>query len=368
MHRIEAFSNFLGDRHLFGDGAVVGAAATVISSLRWGWKGRKLWVGGAQADAAASDGGRHCEALPLDRAVATADPSAGSMDFVYLDVGTDAKALTAALSTWWPRLRTGGVIAGGGYLDGEFRGASYGTRSVVDAFAAQHGLAVRLTLDSPPAWYAVKGEAPPATGSLKIGLLTAFDAVQRPLAHLSSPNKRAYCARHGHEFIERTSGFDAARHPVWGKIKFLRELLPRFDWLFWSDADSLILRPEVPLESFLPGEAEAADMVIGLEDMGVGIFHINAGQFFVRNGKWAMKFLADWYAQEHFEADALREQRALIHLIESRDLSRRVWLVPQRRFNAYPINYREGDFLLHFPDLPIAEKLRLMRAHLPESW
>jgi hypothetical protein len=143
--------------------------------------------------------------------------------------------------------------------------------------------------------------------------------------------------------------------------------MPRFDWLFWSDADSLVLRPEVPLEAFLPGETETGDMVIGLEDMGVGIFHVNAGQFFVRNGKWAMKFLADWYAQEHFEADALREQRALIHLIESRDLSRRVRLVPQRRFNAYPINYREGDFLLHFPDLPIAEKLRLMRAHVSQA-
>lgn len=97
------------------------------------------------------------------------------------------------------------------------------------------------------------------------------------------------------------------------------------------------------------------------KDMGVGVFHVNSGQFFLRNTPWSLKFLDDWYAVRDFEQDALREQRALIHLIESRDLSRRVRLVPQRRFNSYPCNYRPGDFLLHFPDLPMPQRLRLMR-------
>lgn len=359
MHRIATLAALLNDRRLLGEGAVVGMAGGALDGVCRKWKGKRLWVMDGPPAVASAHGPRP-DVVRLDGPAAVEGVSPNSLDLVYLNAGPSCQTAAAALSAWWPKLRTGGVIAGGNYLDGGVQGANYGVRSAVDAFAALHGLPIRLTLDAPPAWYAVKGETPPAVGSLKIGLLTAFDPAQRPLADISSPNKRAYCTRHGYEFIGRTGGFDAGRHPVWGKVKFLRELLPRFDWLFWSDADSLVLRPDVPLERFLPGEGEGGDMVIGLEDMGIGVFHVNAGQFFIRNSRWSLKFLEGWYALEQFEADALREQRALIHLIETRDLSRRVRLVPQRRFNAYPVNYRARDFLLHFPDLPTAEKLRLM--------
>ena len=38
-----------------------------------------------------------------------------------------------------------------------------------------------------------------------------------------------------------------------------------------------------------------------------------------------------------------------------------VQLVAQRRFNSYPQNYRKGDFLLHFPDIPYDVRERMMR-------
>jgi len=287
----------------------------------------------------------------------------GSAAAVWIAGDGSEKLTREALSASWPKLTEGGVLAGANYFDGTFRGVTCGVRSAVDSFSLEKGLAVRLTLDVPPAWYAIKGERAPAARTLKIGLLTGYDAAQRELAAISSPNKAEYCRRHGYSFLERTDGFDPRRHPVWGKVKFLRELLPAYDWLFWSDADSLILRPSTPLELFLPDDRDPdpPDVVIGFEDFGLGVFHINAGQFFVRNSRWSRKFLDDWYAVDQFEDDALREQRALIHLIESRDLSSRVRLVPQRRFNSYPINYRDGDFLLHFPDIPMEARLRLMR-------
>ena len=331
---------------------------------------RRHGLGGRGVIVGTDPNGRGGTAFPCVPPGAAGVEKDDSLDVVCVNWDAPPILFQRALEAWWPKLRTGGVLVGSGYCDRKQGEAGAGFRSCADEFAAGHNLSLRLTLDKIPAWYAVKGEVKSLERSLKIGLVTAYDGAEAELAAVSSPNKRAYCLRHGYDLIDRTGGFDLRRHPVWGKVKFLRELLPRYDWLFWSDADSLVMRPEVPLETFLPDDRDSAppDVVIGLEDLGVGVFHVNAGQFFVRNGRWSVKFLEDWYGVEHFEGDALREQRALIHLIESRDLSRRVRLVPQRRFNSYPCNYQCGDFLLHFPDLPVGAKVRLMRASAANDW
>lgn len=292
-----------------------------------------------------------------DRKADAAAVADGSLDYVYLDGPTVYGPVCRLLREWYPKVRAGGFFGGIGYLDGLLREKLYGVRTAVNEFAQEHDLVVRLTLDEIQSWFIFKpdGRQRPRR---RIALLTAYDQRQRDIAAISSPSKAAYCKLHGYDFIEETGGFPTDRPAVWAKIAFLQKHLPNYDWVFWSDADSLIMDSNRPLEAFCDPKA---DMVICHEDLGVGVYNINAGQMLFRSSEWSREFLEDVWGQTWALNDAHQEQRAIIHLLFSEDLSDHVHIVAQRTFNCYLNNYTPGDFLLHFADMPNEKRLAAMR-------
>lgn len=53
---------------------------------------------------------------------------------------------------------------------------------------------------------------------------------------LVTPNKKAYVAKHGYEFIDASDLLDPIRPPSWSKVLAVKEHLPKYDWVFWNDA------------------------------------------------------------------------------------------------------------------------------------
>jgi hypothetical protein len=285
----------------------------------------------------------------------------GSVDFVFFNGDSLYRAVRRSMDRWYPKVRPGGVLAGSGYIDGAFTGRVYGTRTAANELAGREGALVCVTLDELPAWWFVKpgtGAGQAAARGARVGVLTAYDAGQRDLAIVSSPNRASYCVRHGYTMIEETGGFDRSRVPAWSKLLFLRKHLPHFDWLYWSDADSLVMDGTVRMERFLD---ESYDLVVTREDVGVGMGGINAGQFFLKRSDWSLRFLDEVWVQTQFVGHPMEEQAAMMHLMRTRDLSRNVKIVTQRSFNSYPLNYQRGDFLLHFAGLRGEHRLRQMR-------
>ena len=294
----------------------------------------------------------------------------GSLDFVYLDAATEYGPVCDLLRDWYPKVRPGGFFGGIGYLDGLLHGNLYGVRTAVNELVRKHDLVVRLTLDQVQSWFVFKPTEKPSpqpspggrggkpARKLRIALLTAYDQRQRDIAAISSPNKAQYCRLHGYDFIEETSNFPKDRSAVWAKIVLLQKHLARYDWVFWSDADSLVMDLHKPLGTLCDPEA---DLVICHEDLGQGVYNINAGQMLLRSSEWSQEFLEDVWDQTWALKDPHQEQRAIIHLLFSEDLSGHVHVVAQRTFNCYLGNFARGDFLLHFPDMPNDKRIEAMR-------
>ena len=281
----------------------------------------------------------------------------GSLDYLFLDRPTEYGPTKCLLTAWFGKVRGGGLFSGTHYLDGILERQVYGVQTAVGELAREHRLQVRVTYDKIPAWFAVKPTDAPIPHR-NIGLLTAADAGAASIAEQSVPNKQRYCGAHGYRMIFRNDGFDVQRPLAWSKIRFLRERLGDFDWLFWSDADSLIMDPSRRLEEFID---DAYDVVITQEDLGVGVFNLNTGQIFVKNSDWSRRFLDEVYAQTQFTTDRLWENRAVIHLWEREDLSGHIKVLAQTMLNSYLPNYTRGDFILHFPDMPNPTRAGLMR-------
>ena len=176
-------------------------------------------------------------------------------------------------------------------------------------------------------------------------------------------------------FKEFEGTLDPARPPAWSKVPFVRRLLDQYDWVFWLDADALIMNPDVALEGLLdPGYSLILVKQPGPDPFGN--LHLNTGSFFIKSDRWAKAFLDDLYRQTGFIDHPCWEQEAFMHLYRQRpDARERIKVeVDARAFNSIANSYVKGDFVFHAinPMLTEAGKIQLIErvraddARIPE--
>jgi hypothetical protein len=176
-------------------------------------------------------------------------------------------------------------------------------------------------------------------------------------------NKKAYCKKHGYDFFHATQilnnalGFhtEKKRHPAWSKVVLTYHLLKHFgyDWVFWTDADSLIMNDEIKLEDFIEQDPSKEFLI-----SQVYTKNLNTGQFLIKSTQWGLQLLLDaWHSGEIQELDypnipgmkGFGEQVHIMKLIlGSSDNLNKTNILPERALNAQKWCYQKGDFLIHF--------------------
>ncbi|KAL7560333.1 hypothetical protein ACA910_020256 [Epithemia clementina (nom. ined.)] len=158
-----------------------------------------------------------------------------------------------------------------------------------------------------------------------------FDLV----GHLTWPSRQAYAEKHGYSLIDYSSHIDSSRPPAWSKIKAVQSLMSQHeepkpdnntmtataiaasgtiatrtttkpcDWIFWMDADTVIMNSTIPVESFLPSDddddgvdrkrssrSNSIDLIVTLDRR----FTANSGAWLIRaNSQWSHRFLQEWW-------------------------------------------------------------------------
>ena len=154
---------------------------------------------------------------------------------------------------------------------------------------------------------------------------------------------------------------------VWSKPAYILSLLlrelgkpprERLEWLFWVDADTVILNPYIPIDTFLPPPGEEfkdVNLIYSNDWNG-----LNNGVFPVRVSQWAVNLFTAIMAYRHYLPDEplqYRDQSAMNALMNDPKFVKGIVNAPQRWFNAYqgehnetlaPFQIRRGDFLVHF--------------------
>lgn len=120
------------------------------------------------------------------------------------------------------------------------------------------------------------------------------------VAKLTFPNLKAYAERHGYTFVDYSAHIDTSRPPAWSKILAVQSLLDgdTCDWVFWIDADIVVMNSTIAVESFLPvndrnhrEDVESIDMLITFDRKFTG----NSGAWLIRNTDWSKQFLQTWW-------------------------------------------------------------------------
>jgi galactosyl transferase GMA12/MNN10 family len=108
-------------------------------------------------------------------------------------------------------------------------------------------------------------------------------------------NKIRYVQQHGYRlYNESKRSLDRSRPPSWSKIRAVQRLLREEDceWVFYLDADTVIMNSTIAIESFLP---DSYDMLITKQKGGW-----NAGAWIIRSSDWSRQFLDAWWNMTSF--------------------------------------------------------------------
>lgn len=182
----------------------------------------------------------------------------------------------------------------------------------------------------------------------KIAILSLYDQNYKDIGQHGDENKKIYAEKHGYDLIIYHQLLDPIRPAAWSKIVAIQKHLKDYDWIYWSDADSLIMNKEIKLENFID---ENYDLIISKDCYG----KVNTGSFLIKNCAWSHYILKRIYEQEQFINHSLWEQRALQHILDH-DFSQlsHLKILAQRIMNAnfgYGDSnfwYQDGDFIVHF--------------------
>jgi galactosyl transferase GMA12/MNN10 family len=181
---------------------------------------------------------------------------------------------------------------------------------------------------------------------MKFAVVSMATDTMRELRDISFPNKEAYCRRHGYKWIGETKTRDASRPPAWSKILILADLCVSrsVDWVFWTDADSVIVRPDWKMETLAD---DSADLVVARDANG-----INTGVFLMRMGGMTLNFLLDSYALTQYTYHRWWDQAAIRHTLDT-GWPFRVKFADKKLINAYPDDFCAGhSAVIHVPNTP----------------
>ena len=158
----------------------------------------------------------------------------------------------------------------------------------------------------------------PGCAPTHLCIATLYTSEIASLAERTNPSKFAYCQRWGYVFECHAGTLDPSRPPAWSKLRIVRNLLDRYQWVFWLDADALIMNPEVRAETLLD---DRYNLILAKQPGPDpwGNHHLNTGSFFIKSDKWSKRLLDDWYDQIQFIDHPGWEQEAFLHLYRQRD-------------------------------------------------
>ena len=199
-------------------------------------------------------------------------------------------------------------------------------------------------------------------------------------------SNEAYARKHGYDWKQYWGVLDEARAPSWSKILYILKALEEgYDWVFWIDADAIIMNDSIPLSKFID---DRYDFIICNSSFGW-----NWGLCFIKNTEEAKELLEYTYSRCEGGDDFLWEQASFMNAVWEK--GGRIKVHPQRDFNAMAEEtqqffhegeshevgvykfvldmkkynegvYRDGDFVLHLASLNDAGRTILLEKHRPD--
>jgi hypothetical protein len=178
----------------------------------------------------------------------------------------------------------------------------------------------------------------------------------KKVVSFGTKSKELYAKKYGHDFIIATKkinncyGVKAKRklECAWTKLAVISRVLEDYDWVFWTDADSVILNFDIKLEDFLNEDFDViacAETEFDKPEIFKGF--INTGQVFYKNCDFCKELILGAWNNHHKKTPGSFEQARINNYIIETNSAKRVLVHPPRSFNSSLRQFELGDFIVH---------------------
>lgn len=225
---------------------------------------------------------------------------------------------------------------------------------------------------------------------MKIAVVAKYSPAYEDIAQITIQNKQDYCDCHGYTFILNTGTIDYSRPLNWTKIQAIKEHLSDFDWLFWSDIDSLFVNMGIKLENVIKDNVSLITSLFTIVkdptrlweavDQRLLAYTLHTGNFLIKNNSIGHRVTNYLYNNKEWENHDLMDEAALTYFYRNcADIREQTLLLNIRELCTVPENnmmrwifpvYTPGDFIVHFlgKEYTMEQKLRhieqFIRNHL----
>jgi hypothetical protein len=200
-------------------------------------------------------------------------------------------------------------------------------------------------------------------------LCTAAYGGHVELFDVTGPALERYANAHGYELVVLHERLSRGRPPAWDKVVLLHQLVGESDLVVWIDCDALVLDGAPDIADVLE-----PDRFLHLVEHRSEYGRIpNTGVVALRGGERSTRFLERVWSQRRFVHDRWWENAAVNHLLGYRHVRGVRPLVPSRwrggvgfldqAWNSIPDDPSPRPHIVHFPGVPLAERLHALRRH-----
>ena len=199
--------------------------------------------------------------------------------------------------------------------------------------------------------------------SLRIGIVSMCAYPENHpliLKQITLLNRKGYAAKHGYNAVVSLThplGPSSTVDVQHSKLAFMHGLMitDAYDWLMWTDCDSIIVNHARTIDSIIHQHASADTQLLITEEL----LGMSSANWIIRNSDWSRSFLSRAFDIANSELPLFGDQDAIISLAVGRGSSDpHVTVIPQSEINAYDAlnahymgseGYRPGDLLVTFP-------------------
>lgn len=175
----------------------------------------------------------------------------------------------------------------------------------------------------------------------------------KDIAALTIPTIEEYAKIHGYDFYIKDKDFDHSKRIGFERIDIFLEKIDQYDWIWYLDADSMIMNQTIRLENLIDNNF---DMIIAKNPENKQIIEINVGSVLIKKSEWTKIFLKHISNLENYFNHDWKTQQAIIDYINItniQDAQKHMKIVHPRYFNSnYHVwhsnsNFKMGDLVLH---------------------
>ncbi len=135
----------------------------------------------------------------------------------------------------------------------------------------------------------------------------------RELLAESAPTMQAYARRHGWDVVQSCEEL-SERPPAWSKVRLIRELMATYEYVFWVDADALIVDLDADVLDEIGPEADIW-FALHSQERDPNATVLNAGIILARSTEWVGELLDAVWAATQFIDHNWWENAALLDLL-----------------------------------------------------